>query len=858
MARIALIFYSLLFSLSLSAQVVRLSAKAKPLNQLLVEMRDRYGLRFSFDDQELSQFKITVRQEFTSPQKALDYLLKPISYTYIQNQGVFVVYPLPPKPVDIGITRQRKDLQLSGTIYDRNTGETLPYTYIEVNKTLVASDENGCFNYNSKTDSTYRLTFRHLGYFIKDTVVVAGTSFKFYLRPSNYLINEVVVSSLVEKSMHLYELPGSIRANNLVAKNIPGNEGGSVFSLLRLLPGVYSAGEQNRDLVIWGGYEGQSEVTFDGFTLFGLKNFNDNISVVNPYMVRDVKVFKGGFGAKYDDKVGGIVNVTGVEGNLRKPELKANISNLTLNTMASVPIKKQASLVLAYRQTFYNLYEDQALTQVAPTNTNDHQTPTPEYFITPNYKFFDSNVKFSGKTDTGSSYYLSLYGGKDRFAYSVSNDLLQNPIRTEATQLHTQLGASGEFSQQWQSGNRTTLRFSYSGLDATGNDFSSSNNRQNRLITTDRENYIHEYKLIAENQLVSNSKHAIQFGGGVVGDNTAYSQKSTQPVSSSSEFPLNNASQVYNAYISDRISVSPQISFSPGLRVDMPLFNSKIYWQPRLSGEWALDESFKIGASWGMYNQFNAKLFYIEQYTARPTRHESNQNILPPDQYQQIWTSADGKKVPIVNSNHSVLGLYYQSGGFSASTEAFWKKTDGLSRWERTFSGNNTSIFKDDVFFGLSRAFGLDFMIKQQYRRHYAWVSYSYGKTEEHFTNQYAYQSAPQDQRHELKGALLLDFSPLSLSSSYVYGSGFPSYSGLTLLSETNRKDYNRLDVSLCYRFSPRYFKMQGGVSILNLLNSKNLIFSNLVNASSVSSDVFAVYSQAIPFTPMVFFEFSF
>jgi len=76
-----------------------------------------------------------------------------------------------------------------------------------------------------------------------------------------------------------------------------------------------AAGEQSREMLIWGSYSGHSQLIFDGFTVFGLKNFNDNISFANPYMSKDIKVMKGGFGADYGDRVGGIVEITGIQGN---------------------------------------------------------------------------------------------------------------------------------------------------------------------------------------------------------------------------------------------------------------------------------------------------------------------------------------------------------------------------------------------------------------------------------------------------------------------------------------------------------------------------------------------------------------
>ena len=55
------------------------------------------------------------------------------------------------------------------------------------------------------------------------------------------------------------------------------------MNLLRLQPGILASGEQTNDLIIWGSYEGHSQVLFDNFTIYGLKNFNDNISAFNPF-----------------------------------------------------------------------------------------------------------------------------------------------------------------------------------------------------------------------------------------------------------------------------------------------------------------------------------------------------------------------------------------------------------------------------------------------------------------------------------------------------------------------------------------------------------------------------------------------
>ncbi len=120
-----------------------------------------------------------------------------------------------------------------------------------------------------------------------------------------------VLGNLVEQSTLIGDQAGRIKINHRIAPVLPGHGDNSVFNLLRLMPGILAAGEQSTDLLIWGSYEGQSLITFDEFTLFGLKNYCDNISVVNPFVVKNIEVYKGGFDANYGNRIGGIVNITG-------------------------------------------------------------------------------------------------------------------------------------------------------------------------------------------------------------------------------------------------------------------------------------------------------------------------------------------------------------------------------------------------------------------------------------------------------------------------------------------------------------------------------------------------------------------
>ena len=144
-------------------------------------------------------------------------------------------------------------------------------------------------------------------------------------------------------------------------------------------------------------------------------------------------------------------------------------------------------------------------------------------------------------------------------------------------------------------------------------------------------------------------------------------------------------------------------------------------------------------------------------------------------------------------------------------------------------------------------------------KKHEVWASYTLSKTEEYFPyfRKADYRDAPQDQRHEVKGALLLNFNPFYFSSNYVYGSGFPDRQPLPE-SSIIRHPYSRLDVSFIYRHTIKNYHFEAGISILNLLNTENIKYSNLIRVPDDQSASISILAEAVPFTPTIYLNLSF
>lgn len=154
---------------------------------------------------------------------------------------------------------------------------------------MLVSDLKGCFTYQTTTDSVFHIRISHLGYFPLDTVVVAGLFHHFNLIPSVIGLREIVIKDRsFDKSTHIGSKAGVIKVNHQIANYLPGSGDNSVFTILRLMPGILASSEQSNGLIIWGSYEGHSQILFDGFTIWGLKSFNDEINAVNPLIAKEM------------------------------------------------------------------------------------------------------------------------------------------------------------------------------------------------------------------------------------------------------------------------------------------------------------------------------------------------------------------------------------------------------------------------------------------------------------------------------------------------------------------------------------------------------------------------------------------
>lgn len=828
---IILFFGLLIVMLPAYSQEIQVNVKQKQLNTVLTELRSKYNLQLSYNDTELSKYTITVSKNFNSANETIDFLLNDLPFSFLNNDGVFVIYYDSSKLTENNTAQPAtKKFYLSGKILDGISLETLPFSFIAVNDYTIMANQNGQFSFVSQTDSIFRLKISHLGYHVLDTIVGSGFNFQMVLEPASIEMKAVNVKA----PLFVYAIKASlqtagIQINHQIAQFYPGNGDNSVFHLLRLQSGVLAAGEHKADLIVWASYPGQTRVSFDGFTLWGLKNFNENIGVVNPYLTKDIVVHKAGYQAEFGGNVGAMVDITGIDGQPKTLKTNININNNTINLHQNIPLFKKAALQIAHRRTFYNLYTD---TTFAPKN-NDNPNLVYAY---PDYKFNDWNVKLTGNLNSKNSFKINYYTASDKFGFKLQQQRNYIDLTKIISQTGRQKGASILYNISGKKGNTTLLKVAYSALNEVIQDTTGMITSRRNIVLFQKNqkftNNVHEYRTEMSNRYAIAEKNELRTG---IEWNFTQSQlqiDSSQVIT----YARQVQAQIISAYVRDIIGLSNNAQLHIGFRNDYLPSSTRHYPQIRLSGNSKIGKKLHANVAWGTYYQYLNLVTFLDNHA----------NV------QRLWHIVDGQINNPTYSKHAVAQLSFEENGWCFHVEGFHKNTTNLFRI--LHFNNQTRVSK-----GYNNTAGFGVLLKKQWQNHHFWANYTHNNSQEYFSyfKQNETRPAFHNQKHEIKFAGMLALKPIYVSANYVWGSGFPNPAPNIALNYV-QQPYSRLDISVVYRKRLTNFKLQTGLSILNVLNSSNVRFDDIYSINNNDTNYLQIYTQAVSFTPSLFLNIEF
>jgi len=773
---------------------------------------------------------------------------------------------------------------ISGIVKDKESGETLPFANVFVKDTNIGTTTNadGFFTLFNVPSETSTIQVQYLGYKVETLVLtpdMVKDKITILLMPDNNQLDEVVVSN--DSGQQIVKINKSVSQISLSPKklaSIPNLGEKDIFRAIQLLPGVSGTNESSSGLYVRGGTPDQNLVLLDGFTVYHVDHFYGFFSAFNSGALKDIQLFKGGFPAEYGGRISSVMDLTGKTGNSNKLSLSAGLSLVSANLTVEIPIGEKANLLIAGRRSYtdilksglynsiFDLYNDS-------NQTNGNNLPNFNGFqqnqTQPSFYFYDLNTKFSYKPSDKDIISVSVYNGEDNLDSSREN---QNTFGsgTEERTINSDIedllnwgnwGSSVRWARQWSDKLYTNVVGAYSNYFSQRkriNDISiqladSTNTNKSGLV---EDNNLKDFTLRIHNEYKVNSKHSLEFGGQLTMNEVEYNYILNDSIT---VIDQKDKGLLKTAYLQDKWSPTEKLNIVGGIRATHFDVTDQIYYEPRLSVSYKVNDKVKFKGAWGKYYQF----------VNRIVREDVTQGS------RDFWLLANKENSPISFSQHFILGTSYEVDDWLFDVEFFEKEMTGLTEFSLRFQSALGTDPNDQLFFegtGISR--GVDFLIQKKVGKYTGWLGYTLSEVVHTFpdlSNNPFYSL--NDQRHEFKIVNVLKAGRWDLGATWVYGSGKPytAPNGLytiTLLDGTETEyvsigeknglridPYHRLDLSATYNFNLGSGKGEMGLSIFNLYNKTNTWYNEF---EVLDNQVTETNVNYIGFTPSLFFNVSF
>jgi len=590
-----------------------------------------------------------------------------------------------------------------GFIYEEETGEPAMFCNVLLEGTSygASTDINGYYVISKVKPGNYSLSITYLGFdtitnqikIVYDKII----SQNYFLKKSSVELETITISA--QRAAARTETQTSVvKITPKDIKQIPSVGGQADFAqYLAVVPGVVFTGDQGGQFYIRGGSPIQNKVMLDGMTIYNPFHSIGLFSVFETDIIRSADIYTGGFNAEYGGRLSSVMDITVKDGNKKRFSGTFGASTFGARVVLEGPIVKQkapdkgsSSFVLSFKNSylaessklFYSYIDEEGL----PFNFTDFYGKVSlnaangskiSFF---GFNFNDNVNNYKAISDFG---WTSSGGGANFVIIPSKSAVLIDGI-VAYSQYKTDIKSS-----------TLNERSSYIGGFNAGFNFTYFLGKDELKFGFEIESYRTEYKFF-------------NFIGTEI-----------EQIENTSQLGLYGK---YKATIGKFI-------IEPGFRLQVYASLSEISPEPRLSIKYNASDRFRIKLAAGMYSQ--------NLIAASSDRDVVNLFYGFLSGPENLPANFNGKEVDskLQKSNHLILGTEYDLGSFvTLNIEGYYKNFPQLTNINRfkIYTEENAPVGASDVetkdfILEKGNAYGVDVMLKYDYKKMYVWVVYSLG-----------------------------------------------------------------------------------------------------------------------------------
>lgn len=651
--------------------------------------------------------------------------------------------------LNLGVSAQ--EVTISGIVKDSISGELLiGANCISENGIGVATNNYGFFSITIANDQK-ELLISYIGY--EDKIVNVST-----------IRGEKLFISLNPEQLDVVEIVAQSRSNHLSQHNVPQKLFDKVpvilgeqdpLKTLQLMPGIQSGPEGFANLFVRGGSSDQNLITIDGSPIYNSTHVFGLFSVLNPDVVKNVKVYKGAFPARYGGRLSSVLDFRFKEGSNERIKGKYTIGLLSAKGLIEGPISKKTTFLLAGRRSYLDIL---AIPAVKAEGRIANADLGAQFF------FNDINAKLKHNVSENHTLYLSAYRGRDKYGFTAKEEKKSEEVSLEWINFISTL------RWNWILGNKlflnTSLNVSDYNLDIFGS-FEQKNEQEEESFTSTKFisgirdvslNFDFDYQISNKNYLRFGSRiiQHIYNPSGLTIDQKFDNSDLKSLLSNNTISALQTEFYIENEYSIDKLTVNG------GLRGGLFSTGGVTYnsIQPRILLEYKVSPKIDISTSYSRMQQF-INLLANDSYS------------LPTD----IWVPSYTDILPQTGDVYTTGLSTSLSEDLDLQGEAFYKSLQNVVALKdgESFLINVEDDWQSKVTQGSGLAYGVELMLTKSTGRLNGFASYTYSKSERTFESLNGGKTFPfkYDRRHDISLTLNYEINDkVEISGNWIYFTG--------------------------------------------------------------------------------------
>ncbi len=775
--------------------------------------------------------------------------------------------------IDLGNPADRDKpgiVTISGYITDQHTREPVAGATVQIPK-LSAGDISNSYGFYSLSvpRGSYSMKFSFIGMKEKtvDVNVYGSGELNIEMRSVLIPLKEALITAERNVTLQRFEV-GLEKIDVNIFRLLPTAMGESdIMKSVLLLPGVHSVGEGSAGFNVRGGSADQNLILLYGAPVYNSSHFFGFFSAVNPDIIRDVALFKGGIPARYGGRLASVLDITSRDGNRIEFAGNAGISPVTTHFVLEGPIKKDTIFYIIAGRTTYSNWLLGMLQNRALRNSKA--------------SFHDINVRLAYDINRNNKIDLSSYYSYDSFqfngdtTYQYQNNIIALRWRHFFTsRLFTSLTLNNSFygynvssTRVSQEAFKLSHKINSTGLKADFNWYTGRNEFNFGAEMTEYNVRPGDYMPVGDSSLVI--------------PNTIQRQRALEP----------------SLWFEDKYTLTDYLSVNAGIRLTSFLAAGPqtiyLYNKGYEKGPSSVKDTLFYGKN-SIYKVYGGPEIRLSVNIKTDTKSSVKLNYNHTKQYlhmlsnttsispTDIWKLSDYHLRP--QTADQVAAGYYRllhKNRIEASAEIYYKKIRDMA----DFKGGTEIIMNEFIEWDLinveGKAYGIELMLKKTEGRVRYNIGYTYSRVlvrstssiNEEIINDGKWFPANFDRPHDL----ILTFNYLfsrrySFSATYNYSTGRPvtypvatyTIGDIVIMQYSDRNkyrlpDYSRLDISLKVSGNLKAKKIANPhwiFSVYNVLGRQNVysvFFRN--DKNMVKGYKLSVFGRPIP---TVSFNFDF